>query len=871
MAQPEAPQRTIVVVSHTHWDREWYEPFEVMRARLVRMLDRLLRFLDETPDFTCFVLDGHTICLEDYLEVRPERRGDIARLVQAGRLVIGPNYVLPDEFLIGTESWVRNLMLGLRTARAFGPPMMVGYSPDAFGHIAHLPAILRGFGLESVVIWRGVGEEATTNEFRWAAPDGSEVLAIFLRQSYSLGRDLPSVPRALELRLHAVLDQLVPHAPTPYILLPNGDDHRAAQEDLPRVIALANELLPGVRTVQADYAAYASWVREALGDGLASLPRLEGEFRSSRTSNVLAGVLSARMWIKQRYQECEDLLARWAAPFSTWAHLLDNFNGGLPRRPADHALLDYAWRLLLQNAPHDSICGCSVDPVHEEMRPRFDRCQQIGEDVLGQALHTLAGCAAPARQGHHLVVFNSEHGPRDDFCTAVLPLEGKLVPDHLQGPEGERVPLQVLSRSEAPAQVTVGFVAPGVPGYGLKAFEVVCRERTSERLPILRGNAIENEFFRVEADAAAGTFTLRDKRTRRTYRGLNRFVDGGDAGDEYNHAPPEVDRLVTRPRHHARVAVVEAGPARWALEMRMVYSLPASLDAQGQGRSRQEVECPIVTRAYLYPGVPRIDIETEVENRALDHRLRVHFPTGLRSGHVWAEQHLGAIRRSIDLPPARPTDYEAPVGTCPQKAFCAVEEDGLGFMLANRGLPEYEALREADDTVTLALTLLRCVGWLSQPDISPWRRGPAGPHLPTPGAQMLGRWTFHYSLIPYQGSWEEAMGQAHHFARPLRAARVRDGIGMLERAVSLLEVEPARVVVSTVKLAEEGGGVVVRAYNPTPEPLLARLRLFAAGGPVEEVDLNESPIGPLAMSDGWVELDMRPNQVRTLLFRFPGG
>jgi mannosylglycerate hydrolase len=868
-AQGQPQQHTLVIVSHTHWDREWYEPFEAMRARLVVTLDRLLPFLDETPDFPCFVLDGHTLCLEDYLEVRPERREDVARLVRQGRLVIGPNYVLPDEFLIGLESWVRNLMLGLRTARAFGSPMPVGYSPDAFGHMAHLPAILRGFGLEAVVIWRGVGEEADSNEFRWASPDGSEVLAIYLRHGYSLGRDLPGEPQALALRLRSVLDQLLPHAPTPYLLLPSGDDHRPPQEDLPRLVALANRLLPEVRVVQADYAAYVRWVRQALDGRLDALPRLEGEFRSGQRSNVLSGVLSARIWIKQRYQQCEDLLARWAAPFSTWAHLLRAFNGGLPHRPADHALLEHAWRLLLQNAPHDSICGCSVDQVHEEMRPRFDRCQQLGEVVLREALGVLAGCAVPAQGGTYAVVFNSEGGPRDDFCTLSLPLEGGRAPQALEGPQGERVPLQLLSLEGERGRALVGFVAPQVLGHGLKAFRVLYGQDAPPPAPPAQGNAIENEFFRVEADPTDGSLTVHDKNTGRVLRGLNRFVDGGDAGDQYNYAPPRDDRTVAAPCRPPSLQVLEAGPARWTLEVQLAYELPASLTADGQARSPQTVECPIASRVHLYSGVPRIDIETEVENRAQDHRLRVHFPSGLRADHVWAEQHLGAIPRPVELPPHRPTDCELPTGTQPQKSFCAVEAEGQGLLLANRGLPEYEALQEADGSVTLALTLLRCVGWLSRPDLSPWRRGPAGPPLPTPGAQMPGRWTFHYSLVPYGGTWEEAMVHAHRFARPLQALRPRYGNGLLAPSTALVEVEPPQLVISTVKLAEDGQGVVVRVYNAALRPLRGRLRLFAANGPVQEVDLEESPLATLATRDGWLPLEMRPHQLRTFLFRFP--
>src|SRR3989337_2415308 len=189
---PSTPSRIFVVVPHTHWDREWYLPFEAFRARLVRMMDALLELLDRDPEYKHFVLDGQTIPLDDYLEIRPERRPDIERLVKAGRLLIGPGYVLPDEFLIGGESPIRNLQSGIRSAKAYGGAMMVGYSPDAFGHTAHLPAILRGFGIGTVAIWRGVGREATTSEFRWTSPDGSEVLVLHFPYGYGLMATLPT-------------------------------------------------------------------------------------------------------------------------------------------------------------------------------------------------------------------------------------------------------------------------------------------------------------------------------------------------------------------------------------------------------------------------------------------------------------------------------------------------------------------------------------------------------------------------------------------------------------------------------------------------------------------------------------------------------
>jgi alpha-mannosidase/mannosylglycerate hydrolase len=143
------------VVSHTHWDREWYRPFENFRFRLVRLVDRLVEILDADPEYRYFMLDGQTIVIEDYLEVRPAAEEALRRHVQSGRLQIGPWYILPDEFLVSGEATIRNMLIGQRVARRFGAAMQIGYIPDTFGHIPQMPQILRGFGLDTAVFWRG--------------------------------------------------------------------------------------------------------------------------------------------------------------------------------------------------------------------------------------------------------------------------------------------------------------------------------------------------------------------------------------------------------------------------------------------------------------------------------------------------------------------------------------------------------------------------------------------------------------------------------------------------------------------------------------------------------------------------------------------
>jgi mannosylglycerate hydrolase len=861
-------KRQLMVVSHSHWDREWYLPFEAFRSRLVGMLNRLLHLLETNPDYKHFTLDGQSIILDDYLEIRPDRRQDIARQVQAGRLLVGPWYVLADEFLVGGEALIRNLQIGIAVARQFGPPTMVGYLPDMFGHIAHMPSILVGFGIPASVIWRGVARSIPTSEFFWRAPDGSEVLTIHLPEGYSLGRALPLEREPLMNRLHSIRQVLEPLASTPYLLVMNGDDHLEPQSELPAVIALANESLDDAKLVQATLPTFIEAVRQEMGARSHAWPRVEGEFRSSQRAPILPGVTSARMWIKQGNQECEDLLLRWAEPFSAWANLLRQRSEGDDRAASDTGLLSTAWRLLLQNQAHDSICGCSIDEVHEQMAVRFQRCQQLARSVSRDALRHIADMAAP--QGEtHVVVFNPLNDPRSDFCTARLPLQDGREPLALEDEDGRRVALQPLRRSPPPSgaireRVEAGFLASDVPAYGYKTFRVIYGKPTRPRRP-RADQAIENEHFRIEVDPENGTISVTDKASGVTLDGLNRFVDGGDCGDEYNYCPPAHDQLVDRPRRAPRIRLVEDGPARSTLEIALDYSLPKRLIADRRRRSGQRRICRIISRASIHASVPRLDFETEVDNQAEDHRLRVHFPTGLRSQLCHAEQHFGVLARPLAVPEDDGTWAETPIGTHPQKSFVDVNDHRRGLLLANRGLPEYEAIDDPQGVI-IALTLLRCIGWLARPRL-PNRRQLAGPPMATPAAQCLGKHLFHYSLVPHSGGWESAFVQAHRFAHPLRGVTTTAGKGELAPKASLLSIAPSALVLSALSATENGEGIIVRLYNIASQPTWGEVRLEEPYAAVEVVNLKEEPLGQAEVEEGRVRLSLKPNEIITLRFQ----
>ncbi|MBM4435146.1 MAG: phosphatase PAP2 family protein, partial [Chloroflexi bacterium] len=374
---------TIHVVPHTHWDREWYSRFEDYRGRLVRMVRRLLDLMERDERFAQFTFDGHTIWIEDHLGVHPEDRPRIERLVRGGRLLIGPWYVLADYLLVSGESIVRNFQEGLRVAGTFGRAMRVCYVADPFGHPAQMPQVVRGFGYTKYVFARGVGDEGEElgSEFKWEAPSGDRIVASHQVAHYdnalALVGEREESPAALRARVRRLLPRLmratVPYAQTDSLLFMVGTDHTEPYERLPEAVEAIRAAQPASRPLITGL--------EAFGLALPVPPGvLSGEMVAGKYRPILRGVNSTRVWIKQRNAECERLLLERCEP-------LDALAGGTERER-----IRELWRTLLENHPHDSICGCGIDDVHDlDMRPRFDRVLAEGARIADALAARLAG------------------------------------------------------------------------------------------------------------------------------------------------------------------------------------------------------------------------------------------------------------------------------------------------------------------------------------------------------------------------------------------------------------------------------------------------------------------------------------------------
>ncbi len=357
------PDVKVTIVPHTHWDREWYEPFDEFVERLVVMMDSLL---DLAADgFPHFHLDGQSAMIDDYLERRPERAAELAQRVREGRLSAGPWVAQMDEFLVSGRSHEMNLRMGLARARELGAEPTVGYLPDQFGHIGQMPRILRDGGLGWALVWRGVPEAIDRSTFRWRSTDGgAEVLCEYMPFGYWAGAALINAtePSDLARTIQREVDRMRPFLVDDRMLLMVGYDHAGPDATLPQRLEEAAPLMPGI---DASIGSLEDHLRgRVLPD---DLPVWQGELRSGARAHLLPNVVSSRVHQKLERGRVERLLER----------VEDT------RAEAAEGELARAWRLLVLNGAHDSACGCSHDQVATDVDARFAQARSIAEGLVG--------------------------------------------------------------------------------------------------------------------------------------------------------------------------------------------------------------------------------------------------------------------------------------------------------------------------------------------------------------------------------------------------------------------------------------------------------------------------------------------------------
>lgn len=475
-------KKTVIAYLHTHWDREWYREFEIFRLRLLRVFDEVLDLLEEEK-IPSFYFDGQTCALEDYLQLRPEKESIIRKFILQKKLFIGPCYTLVDEFLTDEYCFEKNLEIGLKYSKDFGCEDFLGYFADTFGHSQAIPLILKKYGIDKAIVWRGVPNNLPS-EFIFNGVKTVDLVRGYFNDIFSA--DVPLQDKAMFLKSN--LDKIAEKS-TDTLLLPIGADHLGVPIDINEQIEAVNGALEDYDIVLSSPFEYFERVKDNF--------KIEynDELRDNSKTFILQGCYSARADIK-----------KYSAKASEKLHIAQK----LSKKFGDKykTAIEYAYKLMLKNLAHDGICGCSTDDVHSENITRYKKVLQIADTIIREIQF---------ENGTELVDF-SEFETKDKKDYEVVSQKIGVEDDILY--DTQKIP------------ITEDF----------KPIYTCIKDSTEEKIGSLNAdnNSIQNN--KIALFVKNGKITVVDKVKNIEYTDFLKIIDFKDMGDTYNFAPDVNDK-----------------------------------------------------------------------------------------------------------------------------------------------------------------------------------------------------------------------------------------------------------------------------------------------------------------------------------------
>ncbi|HCE1214221.1 TPA: alpha-mannosidase [Enterococcus faecium] len=890
-------KKKVYIISHSHWDREWYMAYEQHHMRLIELIDDLLELFEVDPSFNSFHLDGQTIILDDYLQVRPEKRQAIQQAINEGKLRIGPFYILQDDFLISSESNVRNMLIGMEESRKWGTPVMLGYFPDTFGNMGQTPQLMKQAGISAAAFGRGVKPIGFDNqvleaenyssqysEMWWKGPDQTAIFGLLFANWYSNGNEIPVEKEAALAFWKQKLADAEQYASTNHLLMMNGVDHQPVQKDISKAIHLANELFPDYEFIHSNFTDYLEAVQKDVPEDLGSV---EGELTSQETDGwyTLANTASARVYLKQWNTKVQRQLENITEPLATMAY---EVSGNYP-----HDQLDYAWKTLMQNHPHDSICGCSVDSVHREMIPRFEKADEVGKYLAQDSLEQLTAAIDTTgfpKDSFPFVIVNTAGMDKTGEAEITIELERKRfaegIPEQLYQ-ELENLPkrkyhVETKSGATIPAilseeTVQFGYDLPkdrfrvpymarmikvtlpleNMPAFSWETFALVEGEAKAEEKETMihqSGRIIENGPLHLTIEKN-GTITMEDRKNKRKLNNLHIFEDIGDIGNEYIFKQPFCDQpILSSNKENSEVKVLVDTPEIAKISILQEMEIPVSADERLEKEQQMVVEfryrkaerskekriLQIKTIMTIRKDSKKIDFETTLDNQMKDHRLRVLFPTKLHVEHHEADSIFEVVKRPNHVSKS----WENPTNPQHQQAFVNIHDEEYGVTVRNFGLNEYEVTEDGQ----IAVTLLRSVG-----ELGDWG------YFPTPEAQCLGEHRFNYS-IELHGPEEKFSTYLHAYAAqiPFSTQQIKHHEGTLISKQQYLTIKSETFAITALKRSKFSDKVVVRGFNMSSH--LEKLEITKDNGKTVILNLLEEPTKQAVVPI------IQPYEIRTIGF-----
>ena len=846
-------KRKVHVVPHSHWDREWYFTTSRSKVYLMKDLKDVLDTLESNPDFKYFMVDAQGSLLDDYIKWVPQDKDRITKLVKEKKIVIGPWYTQPDQLVISGESIVRNMYYGMKRCETFGGYMNVGYVPDSFGQSGNMPQIYKEFGIDDTLFWRGVSDDMVNHtDYNWRGDDGSVVFTTQIPFGYYIGGNIPEDPKqSEEFWQKECFEKAGGRSATKHIYFPNGFDQAPIRTNLPEIIKERNEKDP-----ENEYVI--SCIEDYIKDVKSENPELEevsGELVIAKHMRIHKSIFSSRSDLKVMNTQIQNYVTNVMEPLLTLSYNLGN--------DYPHEAVGEIWKLLFENAAHDSIGSCISDTANEDVYVRYKQARDIAVNLVELHSRLIATSVKndaemtftlintlPQKRNDTVVVKTyipggnfailDEKGNKVDYTV----IESRDLTDYVLS---QTIKLDPSRKFYVPSQVleaTIAIKTSDVPAFGYVQYTLDTKGNSAKNLE--KKNTLENEFYAINVEED-GSLTITDKENNVTYKNQGVLVENGDDGDSFNYSPPRKDLEVFSNKSECSVEVSGSDIYDQAvIKFNMV--VPKDLEERAEGKV--SVNLPITMTVALRKDSKVIDFNVHVDNKGLSHRLCVLFDSQIVSSFNYADEQFGSIKRpnyyekemklymaSAENKTEKKTGVqelanwandqstwqEPPISIEPTQSYVSLTDGKQGIAVIPQGVREYEVL----DDHMIRLTLFRTYGFMGKENLI-YRPGRASGEriIETPAAQLLKEMDFAFGFTTYASDINEAnvdtLAKAYNtnievytYAEFLNGRLIfsqREIEGTKESRYSLFETEN-KLVVSAIKKAEDNDGYIIRLFN----------------------------------------------------------
>lgn len=877
-------KKTVHVVPHSHWDREWYFTTSRSKIYLMHDLKKVLEQLEKDNPYESFILDGQASLLDDYLKWRPQDKARIEKLVQQGKLIIGPWYTQTDQLVISGESIVRNMLYGMKICEDFGDYMNVGYVPDSFGQAASMPQIYREFGISGTMFWRGVSDDDVAHtEYKWRGEDGSVVNVYQIPSGYYIGGAIPEREADLAEFLHQEPFKTTwGRSSTDQVYFPNGFDQAPVRENLPELVDQMNELY------QDEYELQFSTIEKYIAAVKERQPELEeiaGELINGKLMRIHKTIFSSRPDLKALNTKIQHYLVNVMEPVLTMAMQLGF------EYPVE--TVKEIWKLMFENAAHDSIGSCVSDTTNEDVYMRYKQARDISMNLVELTLRQISTAINnPQAQEITFTLFNTYNTIRDGVVEAevYLPQQNFAILDQA----GNSLPytiLELIDQTEyvlnqgnvlnqvkeiyLPEKVykaKIAFETTEVPSMGYTQLTIDLKGDSSAPTQELSSDTIENEYYRITINKN-GSLDILDKANEVLYQNQGIIEENGDDGDSFNYSPPIKDWVISSSEADPQVTIKQSAIYQ---SVRVEFLLTVPKDLTERAEQKASAKLPITLELALKKGSPLLDFKLTVENQNVDsHRVCVLFDTGIASKFSIADQQFGTLQRPVvfekemALWEANKDQWnEQPIAIETCQSFAGLFDEGRGVAVMPKGVREYEIIGEQFDTIRL--TIFRTYGFMGKENLI-YRPGRASGEtvIATPDAQCHKTMSFEFSVVYFAEGFDQANVaqlakqavtpiEVYQYAEFLNS-RLIFTLGDVEQTLpasfNLLSIT-GNLTLSVLKKAEDRPGYILRLYNGLlEEEGRAAISFKHPIKTAEKVDLKEKTKEPLSINNDTIELE----------------